>query len=141
MVKKRRRRADLFNDPKAAARAAQLRYVNATREGISRRRNGSGFSFVTSDGRPVRDRRTLERIRSLAIRAVMNESTNAARATGSTDAVDCERPSAAGTPALIASATTPVAVLGISPRPARRCALLAARVHRACCSRAIDSSG
>ena len=67
MVKKRRRRVDLFSDPKAAARAAQLRYVNATRDGIGRRRNGSGFSYVAPDGSRVRDRRTLERIRSLAI--------------------------------------------------------------------------
>ncbi|WP_235854337.1 DNA topoisomerase IB [Nonomuraea aridisoli] len=35
--------------------------------GFVRRRRGRGFAYVGPDGRPVRDRETLERIRSLAI--------------------------------------------------------------------------
>jgi DNA topoisomerase I len=44
-----------------------LRYVNAHEPGLSRRRHGRGFAYRDSDGRPLRDRRTLRRIRSLAI--------------------------------------------------------------------------
>lgn len=67
MVKKRRRRVDPLNDAKAAARAAQLRYVSTASDGIRRSGRGSGFFYVAADGSRVRDRRTLERIRSLAI--------------------------------------------------------------------------
>jgi DNA topoisomerase-1 len=35
--------------------------------GIRRRKRGQGFSYTDADGRPVRDERTLERIRALAI--------------------------------------------------------------------------
>ena len=64
---KTRRRSDPVVEAKSAARAAQLRYVSAAADGIRRRRMGKGFSYVADDGRTVRDRATLERIRSLAI--------------------------------------------------------------------------
>ena len=64
---KTRRRSDPVVEAKSAARAAQLRYVSAAADGIRRRRVGKGFSYVADDGRKVRDRATLERIRSLAI--------------------------------------------------------------------------
>jgi DNA topoisomerase I len=44
-----------------------LHYSTDTEEGIGRHRRGKSFTYVTSSGKPVRDRATLARIRSLAI--------------------------------------------------------------------------
>jgi DNA topoisomerase IB len=44
-----------------------LRRVRCTTPGISRRRHGRGFVYTHPNGQRVRDRETLERIRSLAI--------------------------------------------------------------------------
>src|SRR6267142_1595962 len=49
------------------ARAAGLRYVSDAAPGIVRRRRGKAFHYRHADGGPVRDRRTLGRIRALAI--------------------------------------------------------------------------
>ncbi|TPG47246.1 DNA topoisomerase IB [Roseomonas nepalensis] len=54
-------------EPREAARAAGLRYVNDTRPGITRHPEGDGFAYRDPAGKPVRDEATLERIRSLAI--------------------------------------------------------------------------
>lgn len=54
-------------DPVKSARIAGLRYVLDSSPGISRIRQGTGFRYRNSRGKPVRDRRTLERIRSLVI--------------------------------------------------------------------------
>ncbi len=54
-------------DPRDAAESAGLRYVSDDQPGITRRRAGKGFSFRGPDGASIRDRATLERIRSLAI--------------------------------------------------------------------------
>ncbi len=54
-------------DPLASARAAGLRYVTDDMPGIRRRRAGKSFAYVDAEGRPVRDKATLERIRSLVI--------------------------------------------------------------------------
>jgi DNA topoisomerase-1 len=54
-------------DPVAAARTAGLRYVSDSRPGIGRKRSGKSFRYFDPDGRPLRDRETLARIRSLAI--------------------------------------------------------------------------
>ncbi|MBA2457899.1 MAG: DNA topoisomerase IB [Gemmatimonadales bacterium] len=54
-------------DPVQAAEAAGLRYVSDARPGIRRKRAGKGFSYVTPDGKTLKDERTLGRIRSLAI--------------------------------------------------------------------------
>src|SRR5690349_17513125 len=54
-------------DPAASARAARLRYVNDHEPGIRRVRAGRGFRYVGPDGKPVRGRDVLRRIRSLAI--------------------------------------------------------------------------
>jgi DNA topoisomerase-1 len=53
----------------AAAEAidAGLVYVSDSEPGITRRRSGKGFSYRAPDGSTVRDRTTLQRIRSLAI--------------------------------------------------------------------------
>jgi len=55
------------DEPIEAAKAADLRYVSDSRPGIRRRRSGKGFSYVGSDGTPIRDKATLSRIRALAI--------------------------------------------------------------------------
>lgn len=54
-------------DPLASAKAAGLRYVTDDRPGIHRKRAGKGFTYIGPDGKPVRDRETLERIKSLVI--------------------------------------------------------------------------
>jgi DNA topoisomerase-1 len=63
----RRRRPQRAPDPLESAQAAGLRYVSDASPGIRRRRSGRGFTYVGPDGRPVRDKATLVRIRSLAI--------------------------------------------------------------------------
>lgn len=54
-------------DPEESAEAAGLRYVNGQRPGIRRRRVRGSFRYFDPDGRPVKDRAALERIRRLAI--------------------------------------------------------------------------
>ena len=50
-----------------AAGRAGLRYVTDSKPGIRRKPARTGFRYVVADGRPLRDRDTLQRIRSLAI--------------------------------------------------------------------------
>lgn len=54
-------------DPKAAARAAGLRYVSDRAPGITRVRTEQGFVYRNPDGSPLQDEKTLARIRTLAI--------------------------------------------------------------------------
>ncbi len=49
------------------AAEAGLRYATDARPGLSRRRAGSGFTYLDAEGRCVTDEPTLRRIRSLAI--------------------------------------------------------------------------
>ena len=49
------------------ARSAGLHYTSDTRPGIRRKRAGKGFAYTDTDGRTIRDRTTLQRIRQLAI--------------------------------------------------------------------------
>jgi DNA topoisomerase I len=49
------------------ARAAGLRYVSDETPGIMRQRRGKAFRYLHPDGRAVRDRPTLGRIRALAV--------------------------------------------------------------------------
>ena len=58
--------ADLV-DPVDSARAAGLRYVSDLSPGIRRKRAGKAFSYSASDGRAIRDRDSIRRIKSLAI--------------------------------------------------------------------------
>jgi DNA topoisomerase-1 len=53
--------------PAEFAAGARLNYVSDTDPGLRRVRRGNGFSCVDTDGKPVRDRRTIARIRKLAI--------------------------------------------------------------------------
>lgn len=57
----------LPTDPYESAKIAGLRYVNDELAGIARRRSGTGFSYTRADGTAVRDKETLQRIRSLVI--------------------------------------------------------------------------
>jgi len=68
-VENSRRHAPPAPDPeaKAEAAAAGLRYVSDEMPGITRRRNGTGFTYRDADGRTLRDKAVLQRIRSLAI--------------------------------------------------------------------------
>lgn len=54
-------------DPRDAAIEAGLSYVDADRPGLTRRKSGTGFSYRDAKGAPVRDPKTLKRIRALAI--------------------------------------------------------------------------
>ena len=54
-------------EPRAAARAAGLRYTSDDRPGIRRERAGDEWRYYTPDGAPLKDERTLERIRKLGI--------------------------------------------------------------------------
>src|SRR6476659_3574289 len=50
-----------------AASDAGLTYVTDALPGIRRVRHGTGFSYVCPDGSKLKDKKTLERIRALAI--------------------------------------------------------------------------
>jgi hypothetical protein len=54
-------------DPLESAKFAGLRYVTGEGPSIVRRRAGKGFSYLGIDSKPVRDKATLKRIRSLVI--------------------------------------------------------------------------
>jgi DNA topoisomerase-1 len=54
-------------DAVASAEAAGLHYVSDHDPGIGRRQAGRGFSYLGLDGRPIRDRAELRRIKALAI--------------------------------------------------------------------------
>jgi DNA topoisomerase I len=54
-------------DPVASAKAVGLRYVTGEEPGIRRKRSGKHFLYMDSKNRPVRDEKTLQRIRSLVI--------------------------------------------------------------------------
>jgi DNA topoisomerase-1 len=57
----------VVSDPIESAQAAGLRYVSDTQPGIRRKKSGKGFTYVGTDGKPIRDEKELTRIRSLAI--------------------------------------------------------------------------
>jgi len=69
-------------DSVLAAREAGLRWVSDDQPGLSRRRAGKGFSYRDADGRVVRDRATLDRVRMLAIPPAYRDVWICARANG-----------------------------------------------------------
>lgn len=69
-------------NPVEAAREAGLRYVSDQQPGIRRKRHRNGFRYVDAQNRPVRDRDTLARIRSLAIPPAWTEVWISPRANG-----------------------------------------------------------
>jgi DNA topoisomerase I len=62
-----RRKPPAAPPPHESAASAGLRYVNDGSPGIRRKRAGSGFSYVDPEGTRITDKKTLERIRKLAI--------------------------------------------------------------------------
>ncbi len=54
-------------EPREAAVAAGLRYVDDSRPGLTRQRSGSGFSYRNPDGSLLKDKSEIQRIRSLAV--------------------------------------------------------------------------
>ncbi len=64
---KRAAKVETLLDPVESAKAAGLRYVTDARPGITRKRHGKSFSYIAPDGKVVRDKDTLARIRSLVI--------------------------------------------------------------------------
>jgi DNA topoisomerase-1 len=54
-------------DPRDAAETAGLLYVSDEKPGIRRRKAGKGFGYRGPDGKAVKERTTLQRIRALAI--------------------------------------------------------------------------
>ena len=56
----------LMKDPVATAKAVQLVYVSCKDEGIGRVKTGKGFKYVFRN-KPVKDKSTLQRIRSLVL--------------------------------------------------------------------------
>lgn len=53
--------------PEVSAKEAGLRYVTDTRPGITRRKDNGAFTYVDAHGKVVRDKETLDRIKSLVI--------------------------------------------------------------------------
>jgi DNA topoisomerase-1 len=58
---------DERNKDQAAAKKAKLHYVNDSTPGIRREKHGRSFRYVGPNGRPIRDRRILDRIGALVI--------------------------------------------------------------------------
>ena len=54
-------------DPSQVARTAGLRYVSDTMPGVRRKRAGKYFSYIGLDGKPIHDKKEVQRIRSLGI--------------------------------------------------------------------------
>lgn len=55
------------NDPKVTAKAVGLRYSLKTDKGYYRKHKDNGFSYVNEEGKSVKDKITLERIKKLVI--------------------------------------------------------------------------
>ncbi len=64
---RRRKRQATVVGAAESAKSAGLRYVSDSSPGIRRRRSGRGFRYVDADGRTIRDRHVLRRIRALVI--------------------------------------------------------------------------
>jgi DNA topoisomerase-1 len=59
--------SDLLVQSRQAAKAVGLRYASDEQPGIRRRGAGKGFSYLDAEGKPIRDKDTLKRIRALVI--------------------------------------------------------------------------
>lgn len=66
-MRRPRSRSNQPIDTVKSAAVAGLRYVSETGPGIQRRRAGSGFVYIGLRGKPIRDKKTLERIRALVV--------------------------------------------------------------------------
>jgi DNA topoisomerase I len=54
-------------EPVESAKLAGLRYVTDTGPGIRRKRAGKGFTYIGTDGKPIRDPQELRRLKALGI--------------------------------------------------------------------------
>jgi DNA topoisomerase-1 len=61
------RKKPLPKDPVESAKAAHCRYVDDSSPGIRRVKSGKGWKLVSPQGKPVRDRDVLARVKSLVI--------------------------------------------------------------------------
>jgi DNA topoisomerase I len=59
--------SEIALDPVESSRLAGLRYVTDSIPGITRRRRGKSFQYFDPDGKPVRDKEILARVKSLVI--------------------------------------------------------------------------
>lgn len=66
-LRRKKRLPDVVTDPALSAKEAGLRYVSDAQPGIWRKKSGKGFRYVDAEGKPVRDKAALQRIRSLVI--------------------------------------------------------------------------
>lgn len=66
-LKPKTNQPELTVDPVESAQAAGLRYVSDASPGIQRKRAGKGFSYVDLNGKPIRDRDKLQRLKGLGI--------------------------------------------------------------------------
>ncbi len=66
-MRTRKKQTDIITDPSESAKAAGLRYVSDSQPGIHRKRHGTGFRYIDPHGKPMRDKETLARIKSLVI--------------------------------------------------------------------------
>ena len=58
---------EIVLDPVESSKLAGLRYVSDEKPGITRRRRGKSFQYFDPDGKPIRDKDEIARIKSLAI--------------------------------------------------------------------------
>jgi DNA topoisomerase-1 len=63
----------IVDDPAQSAKSAGLRYVTDTKPGIRRLRRGKSFRYVDAESRPIRDQKTIARIKSLVIPPAWND--------------------------------------------------------------------
>ncbi|MBS1801964.1 MAG: DNA topoisomerase IB [Acidobacteria bacterium] len=73
---------EIVLDPVEASKLAGLRYVTDSAPGITRRRRGKSFQYFDADGKPVRDKEILGRIKSLVIPPAWNDVWICAKANG-----------------------------------------------------------
>ena len=73
---------EIVLDPVEASKLAGLRYVTDSGPGITRRRRGKSFQYFDSEGRAVRDKEILGRIKSLVIPPAWNDVWICPRANG-----------------------------------------------------------
>jgi DNA topoisomerase I len=58
---------EIILDPVEASRLAGLRYVSDAKPGFTRKRRGKSFQYFDADGKPIRDKDEIARIKSLVI--------------------------------------------------------------------------
>src|ERR1700744_2555872 len=67
LARRKKRSRDVVTDPVLSAKEAGLRYVSDAQPGIRRKKYRKSFRYTDADGKPVRNKDILQRIRSLVI--------------------------------------------------------------------------